>query len=579
MDIMKKKFYSMLVGGILSSVVVFFILMMDAVIAGVLFGEKAVAGVNLVVPSYSMAVSIATLLSIGSPILYSEAIGSFKKEKADRIFQTGLTAAIGCGTIIFLVLLFLGDYYLSSFNTTPEILENAKAYMFWIRIDIIVMPLYTFLTGMIYADGNETLSLLADIIGSIGSVLLSVILGRIMGVSGIGLGSLLASLISISICLLHFVNKRNSLKLGVCFSGKTVIQIAYYGIVDAASSLFLSILFAFLNRYLLTRFGSDMLILSSVLIFIVEMQFLLDGVGTAMTPPMSIYMSLGSNEGVMKIWKEARKSAILLGLFFTVLLEILAPLIPEILGISDRNVVDIAVMGARIFAISIPFESLLYLLTSYNVMTKNFAFGVVITALYDLILAALLALILGNTIGIYGVFIGVGIAPILTWFGMRFYIELKEGKAAWPLRLKKQDHPSFLFDFVMEPKSIIDTQTTIEETLKSISIPSPAIKKFAFLFEELCMETYDKNKPKNVNSECILLIGDDSLHLFEMDDGIKFELVDKVETSRSFREYVLSLAIINWSESSQYLTAISFNRNWLEINFNEEAKKASAENK
>lgn len=566
MDLMRKKFYSMLTGGIISSVVVSLMLVSDAVVAGILFGDKAVAGMSLVIPFYSFAASLATLLSVGAPILYSEAIGRFEQDRATRIFQTGLTAALGCGIILFLICLIFGDYYLSSFHTAPEILESAKTYLFWIGIDIIFLPVSLYLPGMLLVDGDEMLSTISDVAGSVFNILLSVILGKMIGVAGIGIGSLIGSVISLFICLIHFVKKRNSLKPGFCFSGRMIRTISYYGIVDAASSLFLAVFATLMNLYLTVHFGSNMLILSSVIIFVIEMQFLLDGVGEAMTPSMNIYMTIGCRDGVIKIWREAKRAAIAIGLVCTLGLAAFAPLIPGVLGISDPDIAHTATAGVRILSISMPAVALLYLLTSYNVMTKRIISGVVITALYELILSFLLAMLLGNHMGIYGVFAGVSIAPVVTWFAVKWYVEWKEGKASWPLRLHGKNSRSFLFDFVVKPDDILDMQSIIEGKLRSAGISPAAISRFIFLFEEVYMLVYDKNKPKAVSGECILILQDQSIQFIEMDDGIVFEMVNEVEKSKSLREYVLSQTIIYWSESSEYLKAISFNRNRFKIN-------------
>ncbi|MCR5339658.1 MAG: hypothetical protein K6E75_13990 [Lachnospiraceae bacterium] len=569
---MRKKFYYMLAGGIFSSIIVSLVLVSDAVVAGILIGDTAVAGMNLVAPVYSFAAALSMLFSIGTPILYSEAIGDFEKERANAVFRTGLTASMGCGIVLFLAFLIVGEHYLSTIRATEEILESARKYMFWIRLDIIFLPISVFLPGMIFADGDEVLGSISDIAGSVSNILLSVILGRRMGVTGIGIGSLVGTIISLAICSMHFLKKRNSLKPGLYMSGKLIGSISLYSIVDASGYLFLAAFVALMNRYLSSHFGPDMLILSSILTFVIEMQFLLDGIGGAMTPAMSIYLTMGSCEGVMKIWKEAKRAAVIVGLLCALAMAVSAPFIPKILGISDQSVAHLAAAGIRILAVSMPFIALLYLLTSYNVLTKKIAFGVMITALYELIFAVLFAVILGNIAGIYGVFAGVCISPAITWFVVKCYVIWKEGKDAWPLRLAGRIKPSFLFDFVVELGSITDTREKLEGLLRSEGIPSAAVVRCIFLFEEVFMEIYDKNGQNKVSGECIITLTEDSIRLIEIDDGIIFKMGDEVEGLSSLREYVLSQAFINWSRSLEYLKAISFNRNRLEISLKEDGE-------
>ena len=337
-ELTNRKFYSMILGGIMSSIVVSLVLISDTTIAGILVGDKAVAGINLVAPAYSLAASFGMIFALGAPILYSKAVGSFNKKEADHVFRFGLTATLGSGILLFLIFFVGGELYISSFDVAPEILDNARNYMFWIRIDVIFLPVSTFIPGMVFADGDELLSSLSDVVSTVANILLSVFLGRMFGVAGIGMASLAGTIVILGVCSLHFLKKRNSLKLGIYFSKSLLVSNFRYSVVDASSFLFLAIFVAVMNRYLTVRFGPDMLLIASIFTFVTELTFSLDGVGDAMTPVISIYISSDCNAGTRKIWREAKKTAIMMGLAFAMLLMLLAPFIPRILGFSDSRI-------------------------------------------------------------------------------------------------------------------------------------------------------------------------------------------------------------------------------------------------
>ena len=69
-------------------IVVTLLLLSDSVIAGLTLGEDAVAAISLVTPAYSLAAFFGGLLSVGVPILYSKAMGEFKKENANSYFAS-----------------------------------------------------------------------------------------------------------------------------------------------------------------------------------------------------------------------------------------------------------------------------------------------------------------------------------------------------------------------------------------------------------------------------------------------------------------------------------------------------------
>jgi len=83
---MSKKYYSMLLGGTLTYMVISLLLMSDSVIAGAVIGPDAVAGVTLVTPLYSLAAFFGSVISLGVPILYATEMGKFNKERADHVF-------------------------------------------------------------------------------------------------------------------------------------------------------------------------------------------------------------------------------------------------------------------------------------------------------------------------------------------------------------------------------------------------------------------------------------------------------------------------------------------------------------
>ena len=83
---MVRKFYTMLLGGTLTMIVVSVLLMSDSIIAGAFLGSDAVAGITLVTPLYALSAFFGSVFSLGVPILYSSEMGKFRKQDANRIF-------------------------------------------------------------------------------------------------------------------------------------------------------------------------------------------------------------------------------------------------------------------------------------------------------------------------------------------------------------------------------------------------------------------------------------------------------------------------------------------------------------
>ena len=85
------KYYALLCSGTILMVLAAILGIADTLIAGIILGETAVAGICLALPVYSLASFFAVFFTYGVPILYAGKIGAFHKEEADRCFGVGLS--------------------------------------------------------------------------------------------------------------------------------------------------------------------------------------------------------------------------------------------------------------------------------------------------------------------------------------------------------------------------------------------------------------------------------------------------------------------------------------------------------
>ena len=356
--LMSKKFLSMLIGGTLTMMVVSILLMSDSIIAGLFIGSNAVAGITLVTPIYSLAAFFGSVFALGVPIVYDTEMGKFNKKKADQSFGFGLLMAITIGVGLFILITILGDIYLRSNNPLVDVLEQGRGYLKWMRFTILVMPLQMVLAALVYSDGDETLSTLANVIQGAGNIVLSIILSQRFGISGIALSSFLFNIVSLLILAIHFFKKSNSLKINLYFSRKLLKDVGRLSIIDSSSYLFLSFLTFALNAFVSVRFGTEFLIIVSVISLVREFQLIFDGIGEAITPILSVYIGEESISGVKSIYSLANKTAIIEGIVVTIILFICAPLIPKMLDITDATLLKASITCIRVLSLGSTFVCL-----------------------------------------------------------------------------------------------------------------------------------------------------------------------------------------------------------------------------
>lgn len=560
--LMSKKFFTMLLGGTLTMMVVSVLLMSDSVIAGAVIGSDAVAGITLVTPIYSLSAFFGSVFSLGVPIVYATEMGKFNKQGADRAFGFGLLMSVVIGFLLFLLTTLFGDSYLRSSGPLEPVLTEARGYLAWMRFTILLLPMQMLIAAAVYSDGDETLSTIANGVQGLGNIAASILLSRRMGIRGISFASFLFNVISLAILMIHFLKKSNSLRWNLYYSTGLLKDVARYSIIDSSSYLFLATLTAALNAFVSARFGARFLIVVSVVALCREFQLIFDGIGEAITPILSVYLGEESHSGVRSIYRLANKTALLEGIAVTLVLILCAPLLPRVLDISDPELMRCAVAGIRLLSLGSAFVSLLYLLTSYYLVIEKIALGLIASALRDVLLSAVLAVVLGLLFGLNGMFVGLAAAPALAYALLLFYLARRYGKENSPLLLSELpcSARSYLFDLSTEPEQIIALQKKVEALLLENGIDKRTVGRVKLLIEELYMLIREKNGGKAILSECSVLLRPEGVQIITKDEGVLFDISEDDVTVTSLAAFAVSGYMEKLGQNRRYLTTMSFNR-------------------
>lgn len=567
--LMSKKYFSMLLGGTLTMMVVSVMLMSDSVIAGAVIGADAVAGVTLVTPLYSLAAFFGSVFSLGVPILYTTEMGKFNKERADQAFGLGVLMCIAVGGVLFLLTNVFGDLYLRSYSPPEEVLTQARGYLSWMRFTILILPMQTLISAVVYSDGDETISTVASAVQGLGNIVCSIVFSRIMGIRGIGLASFLFNAVSIVILLAHFLKKSNSLRWNLYYSFDLLKEVLRYSIIDSSSYLFLAALTAILNAFISAQFGPQYLILASAITLCRELQLVFDGIGQAVGPIFSVYIGEESQGGLRSSYHLANKTAIIEGIVVTILLEVLAPFVPQLLNVENPEFAGWVVTGIRWMALGSTFISQLYLLTSYYLVIERIALGVLACALRDVVLSVALAVVLGKALGINGMFIGLAAAPAFAYVFMLLYIVVRYGREEFPLLLSKVPggKNSYLFSLTTEPEEIIAVQRQVETLLREHNVDNKTVLRVMLLIEEMYVLIRQMNDNKAVLAECTVFLRPDGVQIISKDDGVSFDMADEDISTKSLSAYTVSMYLEKRDFGNRHLTTMSFNRSSFFIKF------------
>ena len=563
------KYTSMLFSGTVLMVLTALMGTADTLIAGIVLGENAVTGVCLVLPIYALASFFAVSFSYGVPILYARETGAFRKAEADRCFGVGLTVTLLVGILMFAAILIGGGAYLRLFGGDGPAYESGSEYLRWMKYAVLILPLNELLDGMVFADGDETLTLAANLTQGLVKLALSVVFCRTMGVKGLAVASVIGFAVSVGISCLHFLRPGNTLKLNLAFSPKLLGSIIRFGIVDASTHLFVSLFTFAISFFMAVRFGTRMVVLVSVITLLREGQIVFEGIGEAITPIISVYLGEGTCPGVRRVWTLARRSQWIESLLCTGLLLALAPWIVGLLGIEDPVTALYAVWGLRLQAVTLIFTCTMFLDSSYFILVDRISLGVFDSLLRELFPALPMAVVGGLVGGIYGMFIGLMLAPPLGYLLSLAYIVRRYGRENYPLFLAglERGRRVELIEFRVTPDAIIRARDQIGDALKRCACPDRQINRTMLLFEELFMIVHECNPGRTVLAECTVEIGE-VIRLITKDNGRIVDLTDSdrdLSSLRSLRSYTLSNLLEAYTTQRVHMLALSYNRNALEI--------------
>lgn len=556
----EKRFTSLVLTASFAMAIEYLMLLSDSIIIGNMLGEKALAGLNIVTPLFSIVVFVGTVISVGTTVCYSFEMGKLDKDAADRYFGQGIIMAVSAGIILFMTVLLIKDVFLGYYNPSPEIYSYAEQYYGCFMFVALVMPIYVTLVDTVYCDGDELICNLSYVLQVGGNILSSVLLCGVMGIAGVSLGSVIGCVLSMSVLIIHFFRKCSSLRFVWFISLRTIFDVIKFSIVDAGMYLFLAIQLLVFNKLIIHDFGSEYLPVLTVVASLVEMTVIFDGLGQALEPLAAVYNGEGNTKGIKASMKIAGKLAIIEGIAATVLVLIFAGFFVKLFGVNDPVLTAMAKTAVRIVAFSMPFSALCFLFTSYYLYLERIGLAFFISMLNNLILPLMLAVPMGMLAGINGIWAGIMISYILTVACGALIVYRIKGNLTFPLLLDPvQDEKVCIFDVRITEKDIIDMRDGVEAFLRAKKVKDRTIMNVMLIIEDACLLIGEKNRGKTVTCECTL-VTDDEITMILRDDGVIFDITDVDADVSSLRQYVVS-GIMERQKDKKYLKTSGLNRN------------------
>lgn len=209
-----KLFFRYLFPSIAGTMVTSIYILADTIIIGKGIGIHAMAALNIVLPLFNIFFGNGLLFGVGGSVLMSIARGSGDFKAGERYFTVAtLLNAITCllYTLFFWIFMEPIAVFLGATSVT---LPYVRDYAPYVILGLSTFSFSTFLQTFVRNDGAPKLSMIAVIAGGVSNVLLDILFvySLNMGMKGAAIASVLGSLITVMILLLHFYSDANGLR-------------------------------------------------------------------------------------------------------------------------------------------------------------------------------------------------------------------------------------------------------------------------------------------------------------------------------------------------------------------------------
>ncbi len=565
----RRKFYTILIATSVEMIVGILMSLIDTAVAGHIIGVGGLSAMNMVAPITGLTVFTEGLFSVGTAMVYAIHKGNYQEEKAEAVFGTGLICAAAIGLFTSLTILCIMPFYLNYMGVSAGIRKLVKDFLFFIYPQLALAPVFQLLCQMVYTDGGEITGTAANITETILNLGLSIILGKKMGILGIGLGTLISTVAALGIVMLHFLSRRNGLRIKLAFDKTSLKKMLFYGANDSAMFFLLPILSFITTKFVIMVFGEYYLPVLTIIYSIFELTVIFEATGEAMRPIMPIYLGDHNNLAVRQILMYSTAVNLQRSILFSLMLLIAGPYIPAAFNIQDPGLLAECTSALRIYAIAGPGLAVMANFNSYYINTNKPLLASLESILNGLICILALSLPLGAAFGIKGMMFGYALAPYLTAIILLGYVYIQYPKEQFPDLLPASEGVLFNRTVLLNGQEIMDLVYDVHDFLGQNEIDQTSQRFIELNIEEILLLIKEKNqkpdkksKPPKIYAECCLRLYSEGADLSIWDSGEIFDITEADGDIINFRSYFVERLLAE-EKVKKHMVATSFNKNFI----------------
>ena len=189
----------------------------DSIVVGKYIGDNALAAVGSCGPIVNMLLVLFIGISAGASIMVSQYFGAKNREALSHTIGNCITATAICSVVLVLVMTPLIRPILIALNTPASILDWCVGYLSISLWGIAGMAYYNILSGILRGLGDSFWPLVFLLVATGINIVLDIFFVAVvqMGVPGVALATIIAQIISASLCMIKLARMKGYFDFGL----------------------------------------------------------------------------------------------------------------------------------------------------------------------------------------------------------------------------------------------------------------------------------------------------------------------------------------------------------------------------
>ena len=534
--LIKKKFYSYLLPGILMVVAMQLGNVVDGIIVGNILGSTALAAISLSTPVLYFLQLPAFILAAGGSAQASVYLGRREIKKASEIFSVSIVT----GTIISLVYCLaapiLSHPLAHMLAGTPQLESLLYPY---ILVNMLGIPILTMAVECSYffnVDNNLILGTIMFIIANVVNLVLDYVFLKFtsMGIYGAALSTILGYIVGLGLVIPYIFSKKRMLSfilVNIWKNKSCILEVIKAGASSGMFFIMLSLKDFILNSCVVRILGQHAMEIYSVCtnsVFVIEL-FAGGVVGLVQTICGILY---GEKDyyGIRRVIRRVVFFCITLTGVLTILFMAFPQVVAGLFGYNNAEYMNVMLTCIRLFSLSFVFYALNKFFQVYYQTILMPVPALLDTVLQGSIVLIPVTFLLLYAKGIYGVCMGAACSELLTLLILCSFVLLRQKHGKLPqkglLLIPEKDNENYA-DVTIRGE--VTEGTDISQKLIECCVEHGIDRKKANLIgiaaEEIVVNIsrYGYKKRKRNYIDVSLSKTDEKLMLRIRDDGVPFD--------------------------------------------------------